>query len=112
MIAAFLQLNHSSTAVTSLPSSLLGGFQKRIGFLVLRAVLIAMPFAITQAADLCLASATLSILLAALGMNIPRLDPFATPTRRTVYPVLCSVFLEFLVPQLLERDVKQSVHVL
>ena len=98
MIAAFFQLYHSPTAVTSLPSSLLGSFEKRIGFLIFGAVLISVPFSITHTADLCLASTTLAILLATLGMYISGLYPFTTSSRWAVYPVLCCVFLELLVP--------------
>jgi hypothetical protein len=98
MIAAFFQFYHGPTAVTSLPPSLLGSFEKRICFLIFGAVFISVPFSIAQTADLCLASATLAIFLATLRVYISRFYPFTTPSRGAIYPVLCSIFLELLVP--------------
>ena len=106
MVAALLQLDHSPTVVTPLPPSLLGSLKNSVGFFILRAILVAMPFSITNATHLRSTSATFTIFLSILTMYIPRLNPFTASSSRAVNSVLCGVFLEFLVPQFLEVVVK------
>ena len=47
VVAAFLQLNHGSTVIASLPTCLLRSFKKSIRFLVFWTFLGAVPFTIT-----------------------------------------------------------------
>jgi hypothetical protein len=112
VIASLLKFHHSPTAVTSLPSSFLRSLQKRICFLIFWTVLIAMPFTIAQTTDFGLAPSTLSVLFAALRVDITWFDPLATSAGWTVYSILCCILLELLVPQLLEFGVEQTLHML
>jgi hypothetical protein len=106
MIAAFLQFNHSPTIIASLPARLLGRFEKCICLFVLRTVLCAMPFTITYAAYLGLTTATFTILTTTLAMYVPRFDPFSTSSSWTIEAILRCILLKFLVPELLEVDIK------
>lgn len=106
MITALLQLDHSPTVVTPLPPSLLSSLKNRVGLFIPRAVLVAVPFSITNAAYLRPTSATFTIFLSILSMYISRLYPFTTSSSRTVNPVFRGVLLEFLVPQFLEVVIK------
>jgi hypothetical protein len=72
--------------------------EKLICFFVLRAVIIAVPFAVAQTANLGFTSAAFSIFLATLRVYISRLYPFTTSSRWAIYPVLCCIFLELFVP--------------
>lgn len=106
MVATFFQLDHGSTVVTSLPSCLLCSFKELVCLLVFGAIFGSMPFAVTLAADLGLTSSTLAVFSPVLPMHAPGSDPFATPSGRTIDTIFRRVFLEFLVPCLLEIDIK------
>lgn len=98
MITAFLKLNHSPTTITSLPPSLLSRFQKSIRLLILRTILHAMPFPVTQIANFRLTSPAFAIFSPILLMYILRLDPFSTPPCRTIYTTFGRKFVIFAIP--------------
>ena len=106
VIAAFLQFDHSPAVIASLPARLLCCFQEFVGLLILGTVLCAMPFPITKTANLCLTTTALPVLLAILLMDTSRLDPFATPSGRTIYTIFGGILCEFRVPIFLEFIIK------
>lgn len=112
VITALLQLNHSPTIITPLPTSLFRSLQELIRLLILRAILRTMPFPITQTTHLRLTPPALPIFPAVLFMHIPRLDPLPTPPSGAVDAVLGGELLELPVPVLLEVDVEEFLHVL
>jgi hypothetical protein len=65
-----------------------------------------MPFSITLAANLHLATTALAIFHTVLLVNIAGFDPFATSSSWAVYSILRSIFLEFAIPCLLEIVIK------
>jgi hypothetical protein len=65
-----------------------------------------MPFTITYTAYLGLTPATFTILTTTLAVYVPRFDPFSTPSSWTIDAILRRILLEFLVPELLEVDIK------
>ena len=112
MITTLLQLNHSPTVITPLPTSLFRRLKQLIRLLILRTILRPMPFPITQTTHLRLAPSALPILPSILLVHIPRLDPLPAPSRGAVDAVLGGELLEFSVPVLLEVDVEELLHVL
>lgn len=80
MIAALLQLNHGPTIIASLPPSLFSGFEKLVCFFILRTVLHAVPFAVTETAHLSLTATAFAKLATVFFVYISWLDPFPTAT--------------------------------
>ena len=106
MVAAFLQLNHRSTAIAPLPPSLFRGLKQSIRFLIFRAFFGAMPLAVTQTAYLHLATSTLPIFLSIFLVDITWFYPLSTASTWTIYPVLRGIFLVLFVPIYLEINIK------
>lgn len=108
MVAAPLELNYRPTAITSLKLILLGRLDKLHQVLILRAFPIAMSLSIAQSTDFGLASRT----LADTGLNILRLNPFATVHLRAVDTIRRSVLDILLVPQFLCLVAEKFVNML
>jgi hypothetical protein len=113
MITAFLEFDHSLAFVTSLPSFFFGLLEEFLGLFVSRAFLGAVPFAVAAAADLSLATTTLSALSTVRSaMDVLGLDPFAASPGRTVHSIPGRVLGVFPVPCPLEAVVEQLVDML
>lgn len=118
MVAAFVQLDHGRTVVAALPAIFLGCIDEASHIVVLWALAARVPFAVAEAANFGIAAPADAIPAAACGaaagvdMDIAGLDPLPAVLGRTVYPVLCGVFLVFLVPFDFEFHVEKSIDVL
>lgn len=113
MIAAFFELNDSFAAVTSLPALVLCHLNETIGLFVIGTLSPSMEFAIAQNTNLRLALTTARIFHARRQVHpyLSWFNPLPTSFPGAVCSISCSVFLVFLVPQLLELVVEETLHI-
>ena len=107
MITPLLQLNHSFTAVTPLPTSLLRLLQEPVSLLVTWTRPDPMPLPITCVTDLDMTPPALGKLPAiGVAMDVLGFDPLAASARRAVDPVARRELGVLSVPLLLEARVE------
>lgn len=113
VVAALLQLYHSSAVVASLPPLILGHLNETVRLLVPGALSSRMELAVAEDAHLCVASTTAGILptVRKIHTDLCWLDPFTASLAGAVETVLRCVFLVFLVPESLKLVVEQPVYV-
>jgi hypothetical protein len=113
VVATFFQLDHSITAVASLPSFLLRLLDQLRNLRILWTVCGLVHLVVAKRTYFGLASGTMSNLSAlGIAMNVRRLDPLATFWERAVYPIFSVILLILAVPKNLEFEVEQLVDVL
>lgn len=112
VVAAFGLLNHAGAVGTATPAFLGGDGGEGFRGFVFGTLGAFVPFATAGDADFGFAFAACGLLPACFSVDLGGLDPESTSGHRTVYPVLCRVFLVLFVPCHLELSIEEFVDVL